>query len=154
MSTGKDNLLNAWRTPYGASIFQVNASIFQVKKSICQVNAALPDEIQEKRSFIINIIIIIMRQSNQLISHWIYFFLFIMFHSFLFRERLDVRISLLYDLGLLAGYHKPQVQYRSEMGSLKMYQIFYSMILEASSVQRQTLRRNRNGSRRIKRHVC
>lgn len=23
MSTGKDNLLNAWRTPYGASIFQV-----------------------------------------------------------------------------------------------------------------------------------
>ena len=99
MSTGKDNLLNAWRTPYGASIFQVNASIFQVKKSICQVNAALPDEIQEKRSFIINIIIIIMRQSNQLISHWIYFFLFIMFHSFLFRERLDVRISLLYDLG-------------------------------------------------------
>ena len=22
-STGKDNLLNAWRTPYGASIFQV-----------------------------------------------------------------------------------------------------------------------------------
>ena len=22
MSTGKDNLLNAWRTPYGASIFQ------------------------------------------------------------------------------------------------------------------------------------
>lgn len=24
VSTGKDNLLNAWRTPYGASIFQVN----------------------------------------------------------------------------------------------------------------------------------
>lgn len=23
-STGKDNLLNAWRTPYGASIFQVS----------------------------------------------------------------------------------------------------------------------------------
>lgn len=23
ISTGKDNLLNAWRTPYGASIFQV-----------------------------------------------------------------------------------------------------------------------------------
>lgn len=23
VSTGKDNLLNAWRTPYGASIFQV-----------------------------------------------------------------------------------------------------------------------------------
>lgn len=27
MSTGKDNLLNAWRTPYGASIFQVRDSI-------------------------------------------------------------------------------------------------------------------------------
>jgi len=26
VSTGKDNLLNAWRTPYGASIFQVNTS--------------------------------------------------------------------------------------------------------------------------------
>ena len=26
VSTGKDNLLNAWRTPYGASIFQVNKS--------------------------------------------------------------------------------------------------------------------------------
>lgn len=25
MSTGKDNLLNAWRTPYGASIFQASA---------------------------------------------------------------------------------------------------------------------------------
>lgn len=25
MSTGKDNLLNAWRTPYGASIFQVRS---------------------------------------------------------------------------------------------------------------------------------
>uniref|UniRef100_A0A8C5ERA1 Transducin-like enhancer protein 1 n=1 Tax=Gouania willdenowi TaxID=441366 RepID=A0A8C5ERA1_GOUWI len=25
VSTGKDNLLNAWRTPYGASIFQVNS---------------------------------------------------------------------------------------------------------------------------------
>ena len=24
VSTGKDNLLNAWRTPYGASIFQVH----------------------------------------------------------------------------------------------------------------------------------
>jgi len=24
VSTGKDNLLNAWRTPYGASIFQSN----------------------------------------------------------------------------------------------------------------------------------
>lgn len=28
VSTGKDNLLNAWRTPYGASIFQV--SLFSV----------------------------------------------------------------------------------------------------------------------------
>lgn len=26
VSTGKDNLLNAWRTPYGASIFQVRFS--------------------------------------------------------------------------------------------------------------------------------
>ena len=25
VSTGKDNLLNAWRTPYGASIFQVKS---------------------------------------------------------------------------------------------------------------------------------
>jgi len=28
VSTGKDNLLNAWRTPYGASIFQVSATLF------------------------------------------------------------------------------------------------------------------------------
>lgn len=28
VSTGKDNLLNAWRTPYGASIFQVYIQIF------------------------------------------------------------------------------------------------------------------------------
>jgi WD40 repeat protein len=27
VSTGKDNLLNAWRTPYGASIFQVRCSL-------------------------------------------------------------------------------------------------------------------------------
>lgn len=27
VSTGKDNLLNAWRTPYGASIFQVKFMI-------------------------------------------------------------------------------------------------------------------------------
>ncbi|ENN79098.1 hypothetical protein YQE_04444, partial [Dendroctonus ponderosae] len=26
VSTGKDNLLNAWRTPYGASIFQINGN--------------------------------------------------------------------------------------------------------------------------------
>ena len=28
ISTGKDNLLNAWRTPYGASIFQVSLRLF------------------------------------------------------------------------------------------------------------------------------
>lgn len=28
VSTGKDNLLNAWRTPYGASIFQVKQYFF------------------------------------------------------------------------------------------------------------------------------
>ena len=27
ITTGKDNLLNAWRTPYGASLFQVRSSI-------------------------------------------------------------------------------------------------------------------------------
>lgn len=27
VSTGKDNLLNAWRTPYGASIFQVRYKV-------------------------------------------------------------------------------------------------------------------------------
>lgn len=27
ITTGKDNLLNAWRTPYGASIFQVSIEI-------------------------------------------------------------------------------------------------------------------------------
>ena len=27
ITTGKDNLLNAWRTPYGASIFQVSVVI-------------------------------------------------------------------------------------------------------------------------------
>lgn len=26
VSTGKDNILNAWRTPYGASIFQVSVN--------------------------------------------------------------------------------------------------------------------------------
>ena len=31
ITTGKDNLLNAWRTPYGASIFQVSLG----KKRIC-----------------------------------------------------------------------------------------------------------------------
>ena len=34
ISTGKDNLLNAWRTPYGASIFQVN-KITISKKTYC-----------------------------------------------------------------------------------------------------------------------
>jgi len=33
-STGKDNLLNAWRTPYGASIFQVTKCIFSKLKLI------------------------------------------------------------------------------------------------------------------------
>ena len=28
ITTGKDNLLNAWRTPYGASIFQVGGVCF------------------------------------------------------------------------------------------------------------------------------
>ena len=28
VSTGKDNLLNAWRTPYGASIFQVRMEFY------------------------------------------------------------------------------------------------------------------------------
>ena len=30
VSTGKDNLLNAWRTPYGASIFQVLIKFFTI----------------------------------------------------------------------------------------------------------------------------
>lgn len=30
VSTGKDNYLNAWRTPYGASIFQVGMQIFHL----------------------------------------------------------------------------------------------------------------------------
>ena len=30
VSTGKDNLLNAWRTPYGASIFQVSVEFFEI----------------------------------------------------------------------------------------------------------------------------
>ena len=33
VSTGKDNLLNAWRTPYGASIFQVTAVHTQIHDS-------------------------------------------------------------------------------------------------------------------------
>jgi len=34
VSTGKDNLLNAWRTPYGASIFQVSRHSY-LDKAIC-----------------------------------------------------------------------------------------------------------------------
>lgn len=33
VSTGKDNLLNAWRTPYGANIFQVCICIVQVSSN-------------------------------------------------------------------------------------------------------------------------
>ena len=36
VSTGKDNLLNAWRTPYGASIFQV--SLFPCTNSYVLIN--------------------------------------------------------------------------------------------------------------------
>lgn len=32
VSTGKDNLLNAWRTPYGASIFQVSVKAINSKR--------------------------------------------------------------------------------------------------------------------------
>lgn len=37
MSTGKDNLLNAWRTPYGASIFQarVRAQTLSSRTVLC-----------------------------------------------------------------------------------------------------------------------
>ena len=35
VSTGKDNLLNAWRTPYGASIFQVTWLAIQTRKLCC-----------------------------------------------------------------------------------------------------------------------
>lgn len=31
VSTGKDNILNAWRTPYGASIFQVSTKNKTIK---------------------------------------------------------------------------------------------------------------------------
>lgn len=36
MSTGKDNLLNAWRTPYGASIFQVGTT-YRLKISCSEI---------------------------------------------------------------------------------------------------------------------
>lgn len=35
VSTGKDNLLNAWRTPYGASIFQVIPSLLSAGVVCC-----------------------------------------------------------------------------------------------------------------------
>jgi WD40 repeat protein len=48
ITTGKDNLLNAWRTPYGASIFQVRQLMFMdpslsntVKAINCGINPAL-----------------------------------------------------------------------------------------------------------------
>lgn len=34
VSTGKDNLLNAWRTPYGASIFQVRSENFYLMNAL------------------------------------------------------------------------------------------------------------------------
>lgn len=52
VSTGKDNLLNAWRTPYGASIFQVSdpdhgqtISVFLTPPSLsrsCLCNVSTP----------------------------------------------------------------------------------------------------------------
>ena len=42
VSTGKDNLLNAWKTPYGASIFQVSkAKNFEWKSEIFHVSLIL-----------------------------------------------------------------------------------------------------------------
>ncbi|MGH0114455.1 UNVERIFIED_CONTAM: hypothetical protein FKN15_017755, partial [Acipenser sinensis] len=35
VSTGKDNLLNAWRTPYGASIFQPEGA--QLRGKVCNM---------------------------------------------------------------------------------------------------------------------
>ena len=35
VSTGKDNLLNAWRTPYGASIFQVSKHTHTIRTLSC-----------------------------------------------------------------------------------------------------------------------
>lgn len=40
VSTGKDNLLNAWRTPYGASIFQVSKVIsYRLQTILYIINA-------------------------------------------------------------------------------------------------------------------
>lgn len=41
VSTGKDNLLNAWRTPYGASIFQV--TVTQPLLTLANVSDTNPD---------------------------------------------------------------------------------------------------------------
>ena len=41
VSTGKDNLLNAWRTPYGASIFQVTLTVCSVHDSVCSCRVIL-----------------------------------------------------------------------------------------------------------------
>lgn len=38
VSTGKDNLLNAWRTPYGASIFQVSITYFNFRLLFLIIN--------------------------------------------------------------------------------------------------------------------
>ena len=38
VSTGKDNLLNAWRTPYGASIFQVTNQPHPPPTPLIQLN--------------------------------------------------------------------------------------------------------------------
>lgn len=41
VSTGKDNLLNAWRTPYGASIFQVSIFILHQIHKRASINFIL-----------------------------------------------------------------------------------------------------------------
>ena len=46
ITTGKDNLLNAWRTPYGASIFQVSVltetSAVHLAPSLKGIHSLLP----------------------------------------------------------------------------------------------------------------
>lgn len=48
ITTGKDNLLNAWRTPYGASIFQVSAfsetTVFHVSPSLKGIHSSPSSE--------------------------------------------------------------------------------------------------------------
>lgn len=52
MSTGKDNLLNAWRTPYGASIFQVRTpSGAPLFGSLSQAELCYPQEPEGLPSF-------------------------------------------------------------------------------------------------------